>query len=234
MLKQNVPTVLPPLAVARRFETLPLTPSDPAINMPLRWWCPNVPNTGAESSRLAFRCRRMPEFVGLGCLLVLLAVTGAGCQSQPQETAPGRSQEASEHVIDQEEADVALRQLLGDQQEAWNRGDLEGFMAGYAQTDTLRFASGGSVRTGWQEALDSYRSGYPDRAAMGELTFDDVDVQVMTKEWALIFGRWTLEREKDRPSGLFTLIAHRKGPSSEWKIVHDHTSSAPPEEAESE
>lgn len=120
----------------------------------------------------------------------------------------------------------ALRQLLQDQQAAWNRGDLEAFMAGYAKTDTLRFASGGNVRTGWQETLDSYRRGYPDRAAMGTLTFDRLDVEVMTATWAMIFGRWALERESDRPSGLFTLIANRPTADADWRIVHDHTSSA--------
>lgn len=163
-----------------------------------------------------------------------MAGTGVGCQSQPQETDPAGAQKASVKVVDRQEQETALRQLLSDQQEAWNQGDLVGFMAGYAKTDTLRFASGGSVRTGWQETLDNYRSGYPDRAAMGELTFDLIDIEVMTTEWALIFGRWTLERESDRPSGLFTLIAHRNGPSSEWKIVHDHTSSNPAEETESD
>lgn len=98
-------------------------------------------------------------------------------------------------------------------------------MDGYAQTDSLRFASGGSVRTGWQTTLENYRAGYPDRAAMGTLTFDGVDVEVMSSQWAMVFGRWRLDREADAPGGLFTLIFHRDDPSDPWRIVHDHTSS---------
>jgi len=125
------------------------------------------------------------------------------------------------------EADTqALRSILDAQQKAWNRGDLEAFMDGYAQTDSLRFASGGSVRTGWQTTLENYRSGYPDREAMGTLTFDDLDVEVMSPRWAMVFGRWRLNREADAPGGLFTLIFHRDNPSDPWRIVHDHTSSS--------
>ena len=152
-----------------------------------------------------------------------------GCPSSSESS----TESAASSTLDRSAEAAALRQLLQDQQAAWNRGDLEAFMAGYAKTDTLRFASGGTVRTGWQETLESYRGGYPDRAAMGTLTFDRLDVEVMTERWAMIFGRWALERESDRPSGLFTLIAHRPTADAEWRIVHDHTSSAAvPDEAE--
>ncbi len=169
-------------------------------------------------------------------LLLLCAGLLAGCQSSPDSgtdaggtdlggTDAGTGSEAM-RALDRSAEAEALRELLQDQQAAWNRGDLEAFMVGYAKTDTLRFASGGNVRTGWQETLDSYRRGYSDRAAMGILTFDRLDVEVMTPTWAMIFGRWALERESDRPSGLFTLIAHRPTADAKWRIVHDHTSSA--------
>ena len=105
----------------------------------------------------------------------------------------------------------------------WNRGDLEAFMASYHQSEGLRFASGGTVSFGWQTVLDRYRDRYPDRAAMGELTFPELDVQILADDAALAFGRWTLERADDRPSGLFTLILRRLPEG--WRIVHDHTSS---------
>lgn len=152
-----------------------------------------------------------------------------GCPS-PSESS---KQSAASSTLDRSAEAATLRQVLQDQQAAWNRGDLEAFMTRYAKTDTLRFASGGNVRTGWQETLKSYRSWYPDRAAMGTLTFDRLDVEVMTETWAMIFGRWALQRESGRPSGLFTLIAHRPTADADWRIVHDHTSSAAvPEEAE--
>lgn len=121
--------------------------------------------------------------------------------------------------------DAAVRALLARQVDAWNRGDLEGFMAGYWRSPEMRFASGGSVRQGWQAALDAYRAGYPDRAAMGTLTFSDLDVQPLGSDRALAFGRWTLGGlPGEPPSGLFTLVLQRMPQG--WRIVHDHTSSS--------
>lgn len=121
------------------------------------------------------------------------------------------------------EAEAAIRTVLAEQEAAWNAGSLRGFMAGYAQTDSLRFASGGNVRTGWAEALAAYEQGYPDRAAMGTLHFEEIDVRVLSERWALAFGRWRLERAEDAPWGLFTLLLERRPEG--WRVVHDHTSS---------
>jgi ketosteroid isomerase-like protein len=96
-------------------------------------------------------------------------------------------------------------------------------MAGYARTDTLRFASGGTVRRGWQATLERYQRGYPDRAAMGTLSFDRLDITPLSDGWALVFGAWRLTRADDAPHGLFTLVLRRTDDG--WRIVHDHTSS---------
>lgn len=122
------------------------------------------------------------------------------------------------------EATEAIRAVLDAQVAAWNQGSLRGFMDGYAQTDSLRFASGGTVRRGWRAALDGYERGYPNVEAMGTLRFDSLDVQVLAPAWAVVFGRWHLQRAEDAPSGLFTLVFHRRPEG--WRIVHDHTSAA--------
>lgn len=114
--------------------------------------------------------------------------------------------------------------VIDAQQSAWNSGDIEGFMEGYQRGDGLRFASGGKVNTGWQPTLDGYLTRYPDRATMGELAFTDLEVTPLDADDALVFGRWALKRETDRPNGLFTL--HFKKVDGEWRIVSDHTSSA--------
>lgn len=108
--------------------------------------------------------------------------------------------------------------------EGWNQGDIEEFMGQYWQSDDLRFASGGTVSFGWRTVLDRYENRYPDRQAMGHLVFSDLDVRLLGAEAALAFGRWTLEREGDAPTGLFTLVLRRLPEG--WRIVHDHTSSA--------
>lgn len=95
-------------------------------------------------------------------------------------------------------------------------------MAGYAPTDDLRFASGDTVTYGWRATLERYKAHYPDRAAMGTLTFTDIQVTVLAPDAALAFGRWSLERAHDRPHGLFTLTL-KKLPAG-WRIIQDHTS----------
>ena len=115
--------------------------------------------------------------------------------------------------------------LLSTQSAAWNRGDIEGFMQAYAQTDDLRFASGGTVTLGWRATLDRYKLRYPDKTAMGTLAFSDLEVTGLAPDTALAFGRWKLTREKDAPHGLFTLTLRKT--AAGWRIIHDHTSSAP-------
>lgn len=121
---------------------------------------------------------------------------------------------------------ASIRQLLMDQQADWNAGDVESFMEGYVRSDSLRFASGGTYRFGWQKTLERYHSRYPDRASMGTLAFTDLDIDVLSPEWAMTFGSWHLTRggEYSDIGGLFTLILHRKADG--WKIMYDHTSQA--------
>lgn len=118
----------------------------------------------------------------------------------------------------------SMMAVLTAQQDAWNAGDIKGFMRGYDKSDQLRFASGGDISLGWQETLNRYQARYTDRAKMGRLQFDVKEVEVLSDESGLIFGQWTLIRDADTPTGLFTL--HLKKIDGGWKIVSDHTSSA--------
>jgi ketosteroid isomerase-like protein len=115
--------------------------------------------------------------------------------------------------------------LLASQSAAWNRGDIVAFMQAYAQTNELRFASGATITRGWRATLERYQQRYPDKSAMGTLSFLDLEVTTLGADAAIAFGRWKLTREKDAPQGLFTLTL-RKLPAG-WRIVQDHTSSAP-------
>ena len=121
-------------------------------------------------------------------------------------------------------AHAEVRAVLERQVHEWNAGDLAGFMETYAKSDRTRFASGGEVVFGWQTVFDRYQKKYGDRAAMGTLTFSDLAVTVIRPDAALAFGRWHLKREKDKPSGLFTLLLRKT--SAGWRIVFDHTSAA--------
>jgi ketosteroid isomerase-like protein len=113
--------------------------------------------------------------------------------------------------------------VLKTQAAAWNRGDIDAFMEYYWKDDALRFASGGTVSRGWLMTLDRYHESYPDREAMGTLTFTDLEITELAPDAAIAFGRWTLLREHDSPHGLFTLTFRRI--DGKWVIVQDHTSS---------
>lgn len=112
--------------------------------------------------------------------------------------------------------------VMAEQAVAWNRGDVEGFMPGYWNSEKLVFASGDNVTRGWQPTLDRYKKTYGTKAAMGTLTFSNTEVSVISKDAAVVLGSWSLAREKDNPKGKFTLIFRKF--KEGWRIVHDHTS----------
>lgn len=122
------------------------------------------------------------------------------------------------------DAETDIRHVITAQQSAWNRGDIAGYMQGYWQSPQLRFASGGSITHGYDETLQRFSARYADRAAMGRLEFEILELLVTGEQHAMVFGRWTLHRTSDKPNGLFTLLL-QKFPDG-WKITRDHTSSA--------
>lgn len=119
---------------------------------------------------------------------------------------------------------AAVRAVLEAQSEAWNRGDIEGYMGGYARSADTVFVSGDNVTRGWQTVLDRYKKNYDSRDKMGTLTFSDLEITWIANDTAIALGRWHLQRAKDEPHGRFTLILRRT--KQGWKIIHDHTSSA--------
>ena len=123
-------------------------------------------------------------------------------------------------------ATAQIRSVLSAQQEAWNRGDIDRFMNGYARSPSTVFVSEDTIRRGWETVRERYRKKYSDRAKMGTLTFSDLEIALLSPDAAVALGRWRLERAKDRPHGRFTLIFKRLPEG--WRIVHDHTSAAPP------
>jgi uncharacterized protein (TIGR02246 family) len=119
-----------------------------------------------------------------------------------------------------------IRAVLSSQQEAWNQGDIDGFMNGYARAETTVFVSGDEVTRGWQTVRDRYLKKYGNRAKMGTLAFSELEIEQLGPDSAVALGRWELKRANDNPHGRFTLI-FRDTPDG-WRIVHDHTSAAPP------
>ena len=120
------------------------------------------------------------------------------------------------------QTEAVLRQMLKLQAEEWNRGDIEAFMQSYWRSPALTFAGSGGVERGWDGVLSRYKRVYPDRGAMGHLTFSQLEITLLGDDAALVLGHWQLEREKDNPRGVFTLVV-RHFPEG-WRIIHDHTS----------
>jgi beta-aspartyl-peptidase (threonine type) len=125
-----------------------------------------------------------------------------------------------------EDDKAAIEQVLRTQQDAWNRHDLEAFMAGYWNSPQLTFFSRGTVNHGWQEALDHYRATYSGPGhEMGKLEFSDLRIEMLGPHAAFVRGAFHLTMSDGKtPHGIFTLV-FRKFPDG-WKIVHDHTSAA--------
>ena len=146
--------------------------------------------------------------------LMLFAVITSSVLAAPLETQ-----------YDQANAVTQIRSVLRAQQNAWNRGDIDEFMNGYARSKSTIFVSEDTVRRGWETVRDRYRKKYSDRAKMGSLTFSDLYVTLIGADAAVVLGRWQLKRAQDGPHGRFTLIFRHLAKG--WRIVHDHTSAAP-------
>jgi ketosteroid isomerase-like protein len=137
--------------------------------------------------------------------------------------APSNSSESE----DTKEGVIAeIRAVLSTQQEAWNHGDIDGFMNGYERAETTVFVSGDELTRGWQTVRNRYYKKYGDCAKMGTLIFSDLEIEPLGPDSAVALGRWDLKRANDNPHGRFTLV-FRHTPDG-WRIVHDHTSAASP------
>jgi beta-aspartyl-peptidase (threonine type) len=142
--------------------------------------------------------------------IILLSVSGVGEARDKKAREPKAARE--------------IRAILDKQVAAWNRGDLEGFMAHYWNSTELSFYSGGTKTFGWQQTIDRYRSRYQSEGReMGKLDFSDLQIELLGPSTSFVRGRWHLKMKDGDPGGLFTLILRKQG--NGWKIIHDHTSS---------
>ena len=125
-------------------------------------------------------------------------------------------------TVAQKSGEAKIRQLLSVQTEAWNRGDVEGFMQTYWKNDSLMFIGKSGVTKGWQQTLENYKKGYPDTAAMGKLAFNIIKLKQLSPEYFFVVGKWMLKRTAGDLSGHFTLLLQKI--NGQWVIVADHSS----------
>ncbi|MGH9971270.1 MAG: YybH family protein [Pyrinomonadaceae bacterium] len=188
------------MAVLRGVFTLSVS------DFPDIWPAVEANNTKGNSMKRNF-------FPTIACIVFFVGASTGWAQGKPSQSAKPRAATIN----------AAVRGVLDAQRDAWNQGDIEGYMDGYARSLDIIFISGDSLTRGWQTVHDRYKKTYDSREKMGTLTFSDVEVNVLTNDAAIMIGRWHLQRTKDEPHGRFTLIFRRT--KQGWKIVHDHTSS---------
>jgi uncharacterized protein (TIGR02246 family) len=149
----------------------------------------------------------------ISTLLVVSAFWPSGLAATPGAASQGTGQAGDL---------AAIQSVLDRQQAAWNRGDVNTFLEGYWRSPELTFSGSSGITRGFAGVQERYRKNYPDKAAMGELRFSELEFRFLGPDAALVLGHWHLTREKGNIGGVFSLV-WRKFPDG-WKIVHDHTS----------
>ncbi|MGN7784285.1 YybH family protein [Niabella sp. 22666] len=125
-------------------------------------------------------------------------------------------------ALAQSNQESAIRQILAKQTEAWNKGDINAFMQTYWKSDSLVFVGKNGVTYGWQNTLDNYRKGYPDKTAMGQLKFTIIRIEPLSGQVYNVIGKWHLTRTIGDLQGHYTLIIRKI--NGKWLIVQDHSS----------
>lgn len=126
-------------------------------------------------------------------------------------------------AFSQSKADVSeVNEAMKKQEIAWNKADIEGFMAYYWKSDSLKFIGSKGITYGWQKTLDNYKKSYPTPDAMGVLTFENNTIEQLSPTKIYVIGKWNLKRKEGDVGGHYTLLW--KKINGKWVITVDHTS----------
>jgi thymidylate synthase len=125
-------------------------------------------------------------------------------------------------ALGQNKNEQAIRTMLGAQVAEWNKGNIEGYMKGYWESDSLLFIGSKGPRYGYQATLKRYKEAYPDADHMGKLTSVVKSLEKLSDNYYFIVGTWALQRKAGDVNGSYTLLLKKiKGL---WVIVCDHSS----------
>ena len=124
--------------------------------------------------------------------------------------------------IAQNKDEREITAMLSAQVAQWNKGNVDGYMKGYWENDSLLFIGSSGPRYGYRATLKRYKEAYPDAAHMGTLTSVVMSMERLSPEYYFIVGTWALKRSAGDVSGSYTLLLRKiKG---KWVIVCDHSS----------
>ena len=128
---------------------------------------------------------------------------------------------AGTSLFAQTKDEIAIKKILAQQTSAWNAGNIENFMLGYWNNDSLKFIGKSGITYGWLKTLDNYKKNYPDLATMGKLDFEIVETKRLSVLYYFVVGKWHLQRSAGDVGGYFTLLFKRINKA--WVIVVDHS-----------
>lgn len=124
----------------------------------------------------------------------------------------------SDHLVE------IIEESMQEQEDAWNEGDLDGFMKQYWKSDSLQFIGKSGLNKGWQTTLDNYKKSYKNKEEMGRLKFTNKSIEILGEETIFVIGEWHLKRQDSLGDlqGMYSLIWQQK--NENWVITSDHSS----------
>ena len=129
-------------------------------------------------------------------------------------------------LLGQESKDITtVKSILARQEADWNTGKIDDFMNGYWKSDKLKFIGASGITHGYDATLKNYHKRYPDRATMGQLKFQVISTEKLSRKVIMLVGKWDLQRTSGDIGGIFTLIFRKI--NRQWVITSDHTSVRP-------
>lgn len=156
--------------------------------------------------------------------LLGLALAAAACWIEPAERAEQQQSQVGPGL------QARVRAMLDSSAAGWNGGDLETFMSVYLPTARTTYVGGGGVRMGYESIRQRYAPLFTEGADRDSLRFEDLRVRAVTNDVSVGVATWVLHDTTGvTGSGPFTLVLRRT--DGGWRIVHDHSSSWPEEEA---
>ena len=167
-------------------------------------------------------------------ILILMSLILVSCTETPQQSIETTGSKSHDSVNTtsvseintrqhQKEDILAIKKVMAEQQTAWSKHDLEGFMQGYWISDSLKFYGQSGLTKGWHQTLANYKKSYPSAKDTGTLTFDLLDISQITPGAYWVMGRYSLERKVGDANGSFIVIF--KKIDGRWKIVADMSAS---------
>ena len=117
-----------------------------------------------------------------------------------------------------------INDLMYEQEESWNNGNIEDFMKKYWKNDSLIFIGKSGINYGWNKTTSNYKKSYPSQNLMGLLHFNNIKCLSINDTTHIISGQWNISRldSSKNVGGYYSLMWIKK--ENGWRIVYDHSS----------